>query len=154
MANKSKLTPKQEEFCRRYAATGNAFQSYKDAGYKFTSDSAGIKSASLLLNKNSNVKKKLQELREKADSDAIADIKEMQSTLTKIIREELTEEVLMSEGQGDGYSKIVTKRKKSALKDRLKAIELLGKMQGAFVDKVQIDGNVPIIISGEDKLED
>lgn len=135
---------KQEKFCQLYAATGNATQSYKDAGYKWKSESGVRVAASNFVNKNPNIQKRLRELAEEAKNNAIADIIEMQSTLTKIIREELDEEKLMSEGMGDGYSRIVSKRQKAALKDRLKAIELLGKMQGAFIDNVNINGNVPV----------
>lgn len=144
MAKTSKLSGKQEKFCQLYAATGNATQSFKDAGYSWKSEGAAAKTASNLIHKNSNVKERLRELAEEAKNDAIANIQEMQSTLTKIIREELDEEKLMTIGEGDGYSRIVSKRQKAALKDRLKAIELLGKMQGAFLDKVQIEGNVPV----------
>lgn len=139
MAKTSKLTPKQEKFCQLYAATGNATQSFRDAGYSVKSqNAAGVRAHSLLKN-NSNVQERLRTLAEETKTEAIANIREMQSVLTKIIREELDEEKLMSEGYGEGITRIISKRQKAALKDRLKAIELLGKMQGAFVDKVQID---------------
>lgn len=144
MAKTSKLTSMQEKFCQLYAATGNATQAFKDAGYAWKSEGAAAKNASNLIHKNSNIQKRLRELSDKAETEAIASIQEMQETLTQIIREELSEEVLMSEGDGDGMSHIVSKRKKAALKDRLKALELLGKMKGAFIDKVQVNGNVPV----------
>lgn len=135
---------KQEKFCQLYAATGNATQSFKDAGYKWQSENGARVAASNMVNKNANIVARLAELAEEAKTKAIADIQEMQSILTSIIREELDEEKLMSEGQGEGYSRIVKMRQRASLKDRLKAIELLGKMQGAFVDKVELNGNVPI----------
>lgn len=137
---------KQEKFCQLYAKTGNAFQSFKEAGYKFNSDSSARVMAHKLVNKNNNIKKRLQELAEKAENDAIASIQEMQSTLTKIIREELDEEQLLTVGVGDGYSEVQTKRKKADLKSRLRAIELLCKMQGGFVDKVELSGTLPVQI--------
>lgn len=144
MAKTSKLTPMQEKFCQLYAATGNATQSFKDAGYKYTSENAARVLASNLVNKNVNIKERLAELAKIAEDEAICNIKEMQSILSAIIREELDEEKLMSVSEGEGYSRIVSKRQKAALKDRLRAIELLGKMQGAFIDKVQIDGTLPV----------
>lgn len=96
MAKKSKLTPMQEKFCQLYAATGNATQSFKDAGYNVTSNGAAAVRAHELINKNCNVKARLQELAEESKTKAIADIQEMQSILTAIIREELDEEKLMS----------------------------------------------------------
>ena len=142
--SETKLSVKQEKFCQLYAATGNATQSFIDAGYSVKSKNAAAVQAYKLVNKNDNVKAKLAELAEEAKTKAIADIQEMQSILTAIIREELDEEKLMSEGYGEGVSRIVSKRQKAALKDRLRAIELLGKMQGAFVDNINIKGTVPI----------
>lgn len=152
MAKTSKLTPKQEKFCQLYAATGNATQSFKDAGYAWKTEGGAAKTASNLIHKNGNVNKRLRELAEEAKTNSICDIREMQSILSAIIREELDEEKLMSEGMGEGFSRIVSKRQKAALKDRLKAVELLGKMQGAFVDKVEVSGNVPVTFV--DNLED
>ena len=146
MAKTSQLTVKQEKFCQLYAATGNAVQSFKDAGYKYVSEQAARKTASNLIHKNGNVKNRLQELAQKAENSAIADIAEMQAVLTKIIREELDEEQLMTEACGDGFSKTVSKRKKAALKDRLRAIELLAKMQGGFVDNVNVNANLGVQI--------
>lgn len=144
MAKTSKLTGKQEKFCQLYAATGNATQSFKDAGYSVKSQNAAGVRAHALLKNNGNVQERIRELNDKAENEAIASIQEMQETLTQILREELTEEVLMSEGDGEGMSHIVSKRKKAALKDRLKALELLARMKGAFLDKVEVSGNVPV----------
>lgn len=145
---------KQEKFCQLYAATGNATQAYKDAGYAWKSESGVRVAASNFVNKNPNIVRRLQELADEAKTDAICDIREMQSILSKIIREQEDEEVLMTEGDGEGMSHVVSKRKLAAIKDRLKAIELLGKMQGAFIDKVEVNGNIPVVISGDDQLED
>ena len=135
---------KQEKFCQLYAATGNATQAFKDAGYAWKSEGAARVLASNLINKNDNIKNRLRELAEEARTKAIANIQEMQETLTKIIREELDEEQLMTVGVGEGFSEIVSKRKKAALKDRLKALELLARMQGGFVDKHEVNGNVGV----------
>ena len=39
-------------------------------------------------------------------------------------------------------------------KERLKAAELIGKRYGLFTDKVGLEGAVPVIITGDDQLED
>lgn len=38
--------------------------------------------------------------------------------------------------------------------DKLKALELLGKHLGMFTDKLKVEGVVPIVITGDDQLED
>ena len=38
--------------------------------------------------------------------------------------------------------------------DKLKALELLGKHLGMFTDKLKMEGNVPVVIMGDDQLED
>lgn len=38
--------------------------------------------------------------------------------------------------------------------DKLKALELLGKHLGMFTDRVKMEGAVPVVITGEDALED
>jgi phage terminase small subunit len=39
-------------------------------------------------------------------------------------------------------------------KERLKAAELLGKRYGLYTDKQEVTGAVPVVITGEDELED
>lgn len=137
------LTEKQEKFVLEFAKCGNATQAYINSGYKYKNEKVATSLASRLLSKD-DVKARLREIHEETKNNSIADIEEMQSVLTKIIREQLDEEVLMTEGDGEGMSHVVSKRKQAALKDRLRAIELLTKMQGGFIDKVQIEGNVPV----------
>ena len=76
------MTPRQEKFCLEYAASGNAYHSALNAGY---SENYAKGNVSKLL-ENESVKKRLQELKEKAESEKIADIKEMQEKLTAIIQ--------------------------------------------------------------------
>ena len=77
----------------------------------------------------------------------------MQQTLTSIIRQQLEEEVIVVESIGDFMSEARKMDKKPAIKDIISAINTLGKMQGAFVDKVELN-TLPVVISGDDDLED
>ena len=38
--------------------------------------------------------------------------------------------------------------------DKLKALELLGKHLGMFADKLNVEGNIPVVIAGDDKIAD
>lgn len=133
------LTVRQEKFCLEYAKSGNARQAYLAAGYSVKKPSTADVNACNLL-KNPKVKQRLAELAEEAKNASIADIIEMQQILTAIMRQEMTEEVVGSGGE------ILTK--KPAIKDVIGAIEKLGKMQGAFVDKIEAEIS-PIVIKDD-----
>lgn len=144
MVNGLALNQKQEKFCLAYAKSGNARQSYLDAGYRCKPETADASASQLL--KNPKVKARLAELAEKAANESIADIREMQEILTSIIRKEMDEEVIVVEGDGDGCSSARRIRKEPSLKDLINAINTLGKMQGAFTASLNITGNIPVVI--------
>ena len=147
-----KLTVKQEAFCLHYAKTGNATESYKKAGYKITSDEVTGVNASRLL-KNDKVQARLQELAAEIHSSAIADITEIQETLTAILRNQAKEQVVVVENTGDFSSKAKMVDKDTSIKDRIKAGETLAKMQGGFDNSFKLEVTVPRF-EGEDALED
>ena len=62
--------------------------------------------------------------------------------------------VVVTEGEGDGYSSARIVKKQIAARDRVKAAELLGKRYMLFTDKVNITGAVPVMIVGEEALEE
>ena len=146
------LNPKQEAFCLHYAKTGNATESYKQAGYICKNDNAAGASARRLL-LNAKIKARLAELAKEMASEKIAGIREIQEYLTSVIRGETTEDVVVVEGCGDGVSEATIMQVRTASKDRIKAAETLGKMQGAFDTKSSINVIIPVF-GGEDALED
>ena len=112
------MNERQEKFCLNYAKCGNAVKAYTDAGYDIKSE-AGARASSSKLLTNPNIKKKLEELSQKAESKAIASITEIKEFWT---------EVLQSDEQEMNY--------------RLKASEMLVKVQGGFIDKVEHSGAI------------
>ena len=146
------LNVKQEAFCLHYAKTGNATEAYKKAGYEAKTDNAIYANANRLL-KNDKVKARLQELAEEIASNKIANVKEVQERLSAILRLEQLEEVVVTEGCGDGISTARIVEKKPALKDVIKAAETLAKMQGGFDNKVNVEIAIPVF-GGESELED
>lgn len=143
------MNARQERFCLEYAASGNLYQSAVKAGY---SDAYARGNASKLL-ENVSIKKRLQEINEKLESDKIAQAAEMQAVLTSIIRQQLAEEVVVTEGCGDGCSTARIVEKNASLKDVISAVEKLAKMQGLFADGVNLSVMLPVF-GGEADLED
>ncbi|MCP1355078.1 terminase small subunit [Aneurinibacillus migulanus] len=137
----SKLTPKQQAFVDIYIETGNATQSYIDAGYKATSRAVAEANARRLL-ANDSVKEFLQERMSEKDNDRIASQDEILSYLTSIMRGECTEETLKGTGKG---AQVIVDIDVSA-KDRIKAAELLGKRYAMWTEKQQVEGVVPVTI--------
>jgi phage terminase small subunit len=115
------------------------------AGYNCKSDEAADANASRLL-RNDKVQERLAELAEEAKNASIADIVEMQQTLTSIIRKQMTEEVIVVESVGDYMTEARKMDKEPSIKDIINAITTLGKMQGAFTDNVNLNGNVGVVI--------
>lgn len=146
------LNPKQEAFCLHYAKTGNATESYKKAGYNARSDNAAGASARRLL-LNDKIKARLAELTDEMASEKIADIREIHEYLTSVIRGETTEDVVITEGCGDGISEAKIVKVATANRDRIKAATELAKMKGAYDNKLQVEVTVPVF-GGESDLED
>lgn len=138
------LSAQQEKFCIEYARTGNQMQAYLDAGYKCKSRASADASASRLL-KNVKVQARLAELTEEIKNASIADITEMQQVLTNIVRQQLDEEVVVA-SYGENMSQPVKVKKKPAIKDVINAINTLGKMQGAFIDKFEMETDMNLNI--------
>lgn len=144
-----KLTAKQKVFCEEYVKSGNAQQSAIKAGYS-------AKTASVIANENLNkpyLKSYIKSLQDEIRNDRILDARQMQEYLSDIIRQESEEEVIVVEGCGDGVSEAVTKKKKPSQQDRIKAIQLLARMQGALDNTATVNVVLPVF-NGEDDLEE
>lgn len=147
-----KLNTRQENFCLEYAKTGNATEAYKNAGYKCKNDNSAAASAIALL-RNPKIQARLQDLKNEMASEKIANAAEVQERLTRILRMEETEDVVVVEGIDKGVSEAKIVAKRPQLKDVIKAGETLAKMQGAFDNTVNVNVAVPVF-GGEDGLED
>ena len=110
-----KLNARQKSFCEFYVASGNATESAIKAGYK--EKYAGVNADKLL--KNTNISKYIKELQEKAKESRILTAREKREWLSEVIK--------------NGNEK---------LQDRLKALDILNKMDGDYVEKVQLSGEV------------
>lgn len=144
------MTDKQKRFANEYLIDCNATQAAIRAGYsKKTARAIGNK----LLTK-ADIKSYINEQIEKMLGENIATAEEVMRYLTSVLRGESKSQIVVVEGIGDGRSDARRMNKLPDEKERLKAAELLGKRFGMFNDKVNIEGAVPVIISGEDLLEE
>ena len=110
-----KLNARQKAFCEYYVASGNATDAAIKAGYK-------EKNARFIGSENltkANIKKYIEELQEKAKGNRIMTAIERREFLTSMIK--------------DGAVKDT---------DRLKALDILNKMDGEYTQKVEVNGNI------------
>lgn len=142
------VTPIQDKFCLEYAASGNATEAYKKAGYKVQTDGAARANAARLLTK-ANIQERLKEIAKEVAAPKIANIQEIQEFLTAVMRQEKTEQEIVVAGDI-----AETKEKTPPISTAIKAAETLAKLQGAFRTDINITGALPVIISGDDELED
>lgn len=128
-----KLTIKQTKFADEYIISGNATQAAINAGY--SENYAKAQSSKLL--ENVGIKTYIDERMKKLEEEAIADQAEVLKFLTRIMRDEEKEEVLVNIGN---FEQEIQTMKVSA-KDRIKAAELLGKRYGSWTDKVDLNSS-------------
>lgn len=121
------LNARQKAFCEYYVASGNATESAIKAGY--SEKYAGQNSDKLL--KNTNIQIYIEELNQSIKNNRIADMTEVKEFWTETLR-----------------------NNKAKMQDRLKASEYLAKTNGAFLEKLEVKGSIPVVISGEDQLEE
>lgn len=145
-----KLTEKQKRFADYYIETGNITEAAVKAGY--SKKTARVIGQENLL--KPAIKGYIDEKLEAMQDERTASAKEVLEFLTKSMRGEIKEEVVVVEGTGDGTSEARMVKKQIGLRDRIKSAELLGKRYRLFTDKVEIEGVVPVMIVGEDELEE
>ena len=148
-ASENGMTARQKRFCEEFVKTGNAKQSAISAGY--SEKTAEVQGARLL--SNVKVKKNIEQLQSEIKNENILDARKMQEILTSIILKESEEDVIVVEGCGDGVSEAVTKTKTASNADRIKAIQLLARMQGALDNTATVNVVLPVF-GGEDDLEE
>ena len=140
------MTPRQRKFCDEYLISGNATDAAIKAGYSpKTAKQTGSENLA-----KPDLKAYIETELEKLHSAKIADAEEVMKYLTSVMVGEHTEEIPIL--CGDGCQELT--QKEVGAKERLKAAELIGKRYGMFTDKVGVEGAVPVIITGDDQLED
>lgn len=140
-------------FCLEYIKDFNGTRAYKEV-YKNCSITTARKNSNKLL-KRADISQYIREQTEKIHNDKIADVEEIRELLTEIARGETTKgATVVVEAIGGGLTKAREVNKKPEDKDRLKALELLGKANSLFTDKLDATASIDISVDIEDSLED
>jgi phage terminase small subunit len=144
------MTAKQQRFCDEYLIDLDGTKAAIRAGYS-------PRTASAIASENLR-KPKLQQyiagrMAEK-EKQLIADQDEVLRYLTAVLRGESESEIVVVVSSGDFMTEAKRVKKAPDEKERLKAAELLGKRYGLYTDKMDVTGAVPVVITGEDELED
>mgnify|MGYP002742438494 FL=1 len=100
------------------------------------------------------MKDAIDKLIEQSRAENIAKASEIEEFLSLTMRGEIQEEIVVVEGEGDGVSSARVIKKQVSAKERIKAAELLGKRHALFTDKTKIEGTLPVMIVGEDDLDE
>ena len=143
------MTDKQRKFCDEYLIDCNATRAYKVAYPNIKNDNVASAAGTRLLG-NVKIKAYIEARLEEMSSAKVASAEEVMKYLTSVMRGEHTEQIPLL--IGEGIQKLADKD--IGAKERLKAAELIGKRYGLFSDKVNFEGTLPVMIVGEDNLEE
>ena len=148
----AKLTEKQKRFVDYYIETGNATEAAKRAGY--SEKTARFTGAENLT--KTNIKNAIAARLAELDAQRIADAEEVMQFFTSVMRGEIKEEVVTTEGTGEGCSTTKIVEKQVSLHDRLDAGKQLSRRYG--LDKLVIeqksDDRVQIIMPPKGDQDD
>ena len=138
------MTEKQKIFADEYIISLNATQAYKKAYPNIKKDDAASVNGSKLL-RNTKVKAYIDEQLEKLQSERVADQQEVLEFLTSVMRGEVTEPLLILDGEG---TQRMVMAKPSVSTRRSAAVDL-GKRYGLFVDRQEFTQRTIEIKVGE-----
>lgn len=126
-----KLTIKQKAFADYYIELGNATEAAVKAGYN---PKTARQIGSMNLTKV-DIKNYINERMKEIESNRIAKAEEVLEYLTRIIRDEETDQVVITKNVGDFMTEVEIVEKKIDAKDKIKASELLAKRYYLFNDR-------------------
>ena len=115
------LNERQLKFVDYFLQTGNAAEAARRAGY---SEKYAGQNADKLL-KNKDIAEYLKKRSQDINADRIADLQEILTHVTEILRGEIGERITIHEKQKGKRTVTQEIRKSATLKDRLKAAEIL-----------------------------
>lgn len=141
----TKLNMRQQKFVDEFCKTGNATQAATFAGYV----QAGAEGCRL--QKNPKVQAAIATRMEEARTKNVADTTEILEYLTAVMRGQHEDEVVMNIGKGNGITAAEKVATKVGAKERLKAAEMLAKVNGLFLNKQELDiANAVMVVINDD----
>lgn len=144
----SKLTPKQEKFVQNLIKGMSQREAYKNSydADNMADDSIDVNACKLF--NDTKIKQRYQELQNRLSDKAIMSAEERMKLLTEIATGIMKEKDKVVTSKGT----IVDVEKESNLSTRMKALDLLNKMSGEYIQKIEasVDGDVHIDIELSD----
>lgn len=162
----TKMTAKQKLFCDEYLIDLNATQAAIRAGYsEKTAKAIGFENLT-----KPYIREYIDQRLNEKEEALVAKQDEVMKYLTSVMRREKKEHVVVTLSKetstyvpdDEGKMRKQTIKEEipevveipTPVKDSNKAAELLGRAYGIYTDKVDVEGAIPVVISGADDLED
>ena len=127
----AELKEEYKLFIEYYIQTQNATEALKKCGYKIKGKSVAARACEMRQRLLPYIQDRLMEIHEKSAKGTIADTDEILAILTRIARGE----------EKDAFGLDTTNQ------DKLRALELLGKANQLYVDRIKQDTNVDINVN-------
>lgn len=129
-----KLTLKQEKYVQNLIKGMSQRQAYKNAFDTSNMKDETIDNKAYLLLKKDEVRVRYEELAKKAEDEAIMSAIERKKWLSDVIKGNIKH--ISYSGNGDEYEN------EAYISDKLKAIDLLNKMDNSYQQNIKIEGTV------------
>ena len=126
------LRPKQEKFIQNIVNGMSQRQAYKDAYSANYSNKSIDEKASTLFN-SEKVQERYQELLKKIEDESIMSAIERRRWLTKVIKGDIKH--TSYDGNGNSYEN------EAYISDKMKAMDILNKMDGEYINKLELSNN-------------
>ena len=127
------LSNQQRKFCEEYVNNGNnGTQAYLKAYKTCKKEETAMVNASRLL-RNAKVNEYVTELREELKKKAIMSAEERMRWLTKVVNGDIKH--ISYDGNGNSYEN------EAYISDKMKAIDIMNKMDGEYINKLELSNN-------------
>ena len=142
------MNERQRKFVDEYILTGNASESARRAGY--SAKTAGSIGERLL--KNVEVRAALDERIKAASTEKTLTQSQLLEFLSAVVKGEVFDQQLMTRLIGKGCSVIENVEIRASVQNRIRAAELLLKIQGAFKEVDQQNNSANLFVETLEKI--